>query len=61
MRSDKPQARKFRKWVTSEVLPAIRKTGGYGVQRDPMELLNDPVEMRRLLLSYNDKVLAQEG
>ena len=29
MRSDKPQAKPFRKWVTSEVLPAIRKTGQY--------------------------------
>ena len=27
--SRKPEARKFRKWVTSEVLPSIRKTGGY--------------------------------
>ena len=29
LRSDKPNAKKFRKWVTSEVLPTIRKTGGY--------------------------------
>jgi len=29
LRSDKPQAKPFRKWVTSEVLPSIRKTGGY--------------------------------
>jgi len=28
-RSNKPQAKPFRKWVTSEVLPAIRKTGKY--------------------------------
>ena len=27
--SRKPEARAFRKWVTSEVLPAIRRTGGY--------------------------------
>lgn len=27
--SNKPNARKFRKWVTSEVLPSIRKHGGY--------------------------------
>ena len=27
--SRKPQAREFRKWVTSEVLPSIRKTGSY--------------------------------
>lgn len=29
LESRKPQARGFRKWVTSEVLPAIRKQGGY--------------------------------
>lgn len=27
--SRKPEAKKFRKWVTSEVLPSIRKTGSY--------------------------------
>lgn len=27
--SRKPEARAFRKWVTGEVLPAIRRTGGY--------------------------------
>lgn len=29
MRSNKPEARRFRKWVTSEVLPTIRKHGAY--------------------------------
>lgn len=29
LRSNKPEAKPFRKWVTSEVLPAIRKTGTY--------------------------------
>lgn len=28
--SRKPEAKTFRKWVTSEVLPAIRQTGSYG-------------------------------
>lgn len=32
LRSDKPQAKPFRKWVTSEVLPSIRKHGRYSVQ-----------------------------
>ena len=32
MRSNKPDAKVFRKWVTSEVLPSIRKTGGYGIR-----------------------------
>ena len=31
MRSRKAAARRFRKWVTAEVLPSIRKTGGYSV------------------------------
>lgn len=31
-------ARKFKKWVTSEVLPSIRKTGQYGQQRLPMTI-----------------------
>jgi anti-repressor protein len=41
MRSNKPEARVFRRWVTSEVLPSIRKTGAYGAQRalSRMELL----------------------
>lgn len=32
LRSDKPEAKPFRKWVTSEVLPSIRKTGGYSIK-----------------------------
>lgn len=35
-------AKKFKKWVTSEVLPSIRKTGQYGQKHlpsDPMQLL----------------------
>lgn len=30
--SRKPEAKPFRKWVTSEVLPSIRKTGGYSIK-----------------------------
>jgi anti-repressor protein len=30
LRSRKPDAKAFKRWVTHEVLPAIRKTGGYG-------------------------------
>jgi prophage antirepressor-like protein len=32
--SRKPEAKRFRKWVTSEVLPAIRQTGRYGSYSD---------------------------
>lgn len=34
LRSDKPQAKPFRKWVTTEILPTIRKTGGYVANED---------------------------
>lgn len=32
-KSKKESAKKFRKWVTKEVLPAIRKNGAYGINR----------------------------
>lgn len=35
--SRKPAAKKFRKWVTSEVLPSIRKTGSYSVSDEKIE------------------------
>jgi anti-repressor protein len=38
LRSDKDQAKPFRKWVASEVLPSIRKHGLYATE----ELLNNP-------------------
>lgn len=33
MTSRKPSAKRFKRWVTSEVLPAIRRTGGYMIAR----------------------------
>ena len=38
MRSDKPEAKRFKKWVTGTVLPQIRKTGSFGQQRMPLFL-----------------------
>lgn len=34
MRSDKPNAKPFRMWVTKEVLPSIRKKGYYSINKD---------------------------
>lgn len=42
MRSDKPNAKPFRLWVNSEVLPAIRKHGGYLTPQKIDEVLSDP-------------------
>ncbi len=32
IRSNKPQARKFKRWITHDVLPSIRKNGNYEVE-----------------------------
>lgn len=32
LRSEKPEARKFKKWITSEVIPSIRKTGSFSMK-----------------------------
>ena len=60
MTSRKPEAKAFRKWVTSEVLPSIRKTGAYGhnsqQQFDPHNL--DPDVMLEALI--NDQQLRKQ-
>lgn len=39
-----PNAKKFKRWVTSEVLPAIRRTGSYQLPQTPEELLSLTVQ-----------------
>jgi anti-repressor protein len=46
IRSDKPQARPFRRWITSEVLPQIRRTGRYSKDVSPW-LSTDPSQWRK--------------
>ena len=54
--SRKPEAKAFKRWVTHEVLPAIRKTGGY-LAAKPDET---PEEiMARALLVANDTMTRQ--
>lgn len=48
-----PGAKKFRRWVTSEVLPAIRRTGGYMMDTPEM---TDAEIMARALLVANDTI-----
>ncbi len=38
LRSRKPEAKQFKRWITHEVLPAIRKTGGYSTKRIPYNI-----------------------
>ena len=45
LRSRKPEAKKFKKWVTAEVLPSIRKHGAYATKAKLEEMLSDPDAM----------------
>jgi anti-repressor protein len=42
LRSRKPEAREFRRWITHEVIPAIRKHGGYLTPKKIEEILLNP-------------------
>lgn len=55
LRSDKPAAKPFRKWVTSEVLPSIRKNGGYIAGQEQMT----PEELMAKALLVANKTLAE--
>lgn len=59
LRSDKPEAKAFRRWVTHEVLPQIRKTGAYG--NAVHDALTDPDKLRGLLYDYAGRVLTLEA
>lgn len=54
LRSDKPEAGPFRKWVTSEVLPSIRKNGGYIAGQEELS----PQELMAKALLVANKTLA---
>ena len=60
--SRKPEAKEFKRWVTHEVLPSIRKTGSYNTQPvEPQQFLSDPASLRGLLLNYTERVIALEA
>lgn len=52
-----PSAKKFKRWVTSEVLPSIRKTGGYNMPKDypsALRALADKAEEVAKLAAENE-------
>ncbi|MDZ8136727.1 MAG: Bro-N domain-containing protein [Nostoc sp. DedQUE04] len=69
--SRKPQAKRFKKWLTSEVIPAIRKTGTYSAIAQPQPSLSNEAQKARLAelhsrvesvrqkISTTEKVLAE--
>ena len=55
LRSDKPQAGPFRKWVTSEVLPSIRKHGAYMTEETLHKALTSPDFLIQLATELKDE------
>ena len=55
-----PSAKKFKRWVTSEVLPTIRKHGAYMTQETALELLNDPEQRDKMLTYFAQGILDRD-
>ena len=67
-----PQAKEFKRWVTSEVLPQIRMTGGYipvgkdddedAIQRKAIDIVNRTIEQMRpkMILLQADEIIGKE-
>ena len=63
-RSNKPEARKFQRWVTSEVLPSIRKTGSYNVQPQqltPSYMIEDRIKRASVWIEEQKQMLQLEA
>lgn len=58
-----PKAKEFKKWVTSEVLPSIRKNGGYIAGQENMtddELLANAVLVAQRKIAERDRLIQQQ-
>ncbi len=68
--SRKPEAKTFRKWVTSEVLPSIRKSGGYMVAKEDdspevimaraLQIANETIERSKQQLQIAHGTITQQ-
>lgn len=60
LRSDKPEARKFKRWITHEVLPSIRRHGAYITPDKLEEIMNDPDAWIKVLTALKEERQAKE-
>lgn len=55
IRSNKPEAKAFKRWITHEVIPAIRKHGAYATPEMIDKMLGDPDVMIRTLTALKEE------
>ena len=60
LKSRKPEAKAFKRWITHEVIPAIRKTGGYQVPQSPAEQMARGILAAQKLLAERDATIAKQ-
>ena len=58
--SRKPEAKKFKRWITHEVLPTIRKHGAYVTSDKLEEIISDPDAWIKVLTALKDERTAKE-
>lgn len=58
IRSDKDEAAAFRRWITGEVLPSIRRTGSYTVPETPEQLLARALVTAQGVIDRKDEHIA---
>lgn len=58
--SRKPEAKAFKRWITHDVIPAIRKTGGYQVPQSPAEQMAQGILAAQKLLAEKDTTIAKQ-
>jgi len=57
--SSMPRAKVFRNWITSEVLPSIRKTGSYSIKQTEFKIPQTYAEALRLAADQAEKIEEQ--
>lgn len=60
IQSRKPEAKSFRRWITREVIPSIRKTGTYGIPQPQKQLPNTYIEALKQLVSSEEAKIEAE-
>lgn len=52
--SRKPQAKRFRRWVVNDILPMIRKTGGYVTKETLDDIFTDPANIQKIVGKWKE-------